>query len=420
MISMAYVGGKETAVLIRKELKKAFNIKFSVRSDVTSVRIKWVGFPTVKHVENIVSKYRSVRYDDSTGEILGGGNLYIFCNNEYPEDIREEIEALMPENLEHYNRFPHFNRIADELYNTKYRVTVECLEPAKKKGAIEVKKFEEIEKIQEVKKVTEIKEPNGFQQRQQERIERYKELAEKHRKLSNALWNSPANQTLSNMQGEPIKIGHHSENRHRKLFEKAHNDMSKAIEANQKAEDYEARAEAIENNKEYIIYSDDEDAIYKLEKKLQELKEKHEFMKRVNKEYRKYKGDIDKINCSDELKVKIKQWKKAFKFSYTFIPFNLPSSNQNIKATEKRLERLKKQAQDTTTEIKVGNVIVVDNVEINRLQIFFPNKPNEEIRTKLKRSGFRFSPRNNNAWQRHRSEDAKYKADQIANLYNAI
>jgi hypothetical protein len=27
------------------------------------------------------------------------------------------------------------------------------------------------------------------------------------------------------MQGELIKIGHHSENRLRKLFEKAHNDM---------------------------------------------------------------------------------------------------------------------------------------------------------------------------------------------------
>ncbi|WP_028778727.1 DUF3560 domain-containing protein [Shimazuella kribbensis] len=417
------MNGKETAVIIRKELKKAFNIKFSVRSDVTSVRIKWVGFPTVKHVESIVGKYSSVRRDAVTGEILGGGNLFIFCNNEYPEDIKEEIEALMPENLEHYNRYPHFNRIANELYKSKYQAQVvqtDKPKTKKKKVVQETKEVKNVEEVQEVKEVTEIKEPSGFQQRQQERIERYRALAEKNRKLSNALWNSPANQTLVNMQGEPIKVGHHSEKRHRKLFEKAHNDMGKAVDASNKAEYYEAKAEAIEINKEYIIYSDDEDAIFKLEKKLQDLKENHELMKRINKEYRTYKGDIDKINCSDELKVKIKQWKKAFKFSYSFIPFNLPSSNQNIRATEKRLERLKKQAQDTTTEIELDDVTIVDNVELNRLQIFFPDIPPKEFRKKLGSKGFRFSYKNGKAWQRHRSDYAKQIGIELVNEYNAI
>jgi hypothetical protein len=419
---MTYLSGKETAKLIRKDLKEAFNVKFSVRSDVTSVRVKWVGFPTAKHVESIVGKYKSVRYDEATGEILGGGNLFIFCDNEYTDDIKKEIEALMPENLPHYNRLPHFNRIADELYKTKYHATVERSEKkvAKKKEVKEVKNVEEVNEVQEVKEVTEIKEPNGFQQRQQERIERYRELAEKNRMLSASLWNSPANQTLSNMQGEPIKIGHHSENRHRKLFEKAHNDMGKAVELSKKAEYYEAKAEAIENNRERVIYSDDEDAIYKLETKLQKQKEEHEFMKRINKEYRKYKGDIDKLDCSDKVKNALKKAKASSYNPDNFKPFTwaIQNSNQNIKVTEKRLETLKKQAQDTTTETQIGEITIVDNVELNRLQIFFPDKPNEEIRTKLKRSGFRFSPRNNNAWQRHRSEDAKYLANKIVKEYN--
>jgi hypothetical protein len=42
--------------------------------------------------------------------------------------------------------------------------------------------------------------------------------------------------------GEPVKIGHHSETRHRKAFENAHRNMSKCVEFSSKAKDYELRA----------------------------------------------------------------------------------------------------------------------------------------------------------------------------------
>lgn len=40
---------------------------------------------------------------------------------------------------------------------------------------------------------------------------------------------------------EPIKIGHHSEKRHRALIERNHNRMSKSVEFSKKAEGYESR-----------------------------------------------------------------------------------------------------------------------------------------------------------------------------------
>jgi hypothetical protein len=43
--------------------------------------------------------------------------------------------------------------------------------------------------------------------------------------------------------GEPIKIGHHSEKRHRKLFEDAHNNMRKSVEAKEKAKAHAYRAD---------------------------------------------------------------------------------------------------------------------------------------------------------------------------------
>lgn len=43
--------------------------------------------------------------------------------------------------------------------------------------------------------------------------------------------------------GEPIKVGHHSETRHRNAIEKAHNALGKAVEADREAEQAAARAE---------------------------------------------------------------------------------------------------------------------------------------------------------------------------------
>jgi hypothetical protein len=43
--------------------------------------------------------------------------------------------------------------------------------------------------------------------------------------------------------GEPIKVGHHSEKRHRALIDRNHNRMSKSVEQTKIAENYESRAE---------------------------------------------------------------------------------------------------------------------------------------------------------------------------------
>ncbi len=55
------------------------------------------------------------------------------------------------------------------------------------------------------------------------------------------------------------------------------------------------------------------------------------------------------------------------------------------------------------------STIAVDNVEENRLQIFFPEIPSESLRTKLEQSGFRWSP-STGAWERHRSQRVTYLA----------
>lgn len=59
-----YITCKETAKLARAALKKAFaGVKFSVRSDNSSLRIEWMDGPTVKQIDAVVQCYGGGRFD---------------------------------------------------------------------------------------------------------------------------------------------------------------------------------------------------------------------------------------------------------------------------------------------------------------------------------------------------------------------
>ena len=60
-------------------------------------------------------------------------------------------------------------------------------------------------------------------------------------KKSDGYWKSSHEGADFLALGEPIKVGHHSEKRHRALIDRNHNRMSKAIELSKQAKDYESR-----------------------------------------------------------------------------------------------------------------------------------------------------------------------------------
>jgi hypothetical protein len=80
---------------------------------------------------------------------------------------------------------------------------------------------------------------------------------------------------------------------------------------------------------------------------------------------------------------------------------------------KERLAYLESQRQDETTEIEVNGIRIVENVDENRCQMYFPGKPVDAVRTKLKSYGFRWSPYNG-CWQRQRSNAATHAAKMIA------
>jgi len=101
-----------------------------------------------------------------------------------------------------------------------------------------------------------------------------------------------------------------------------------------------------------------------------------------------------------------------------FASFNLTNNNANINRIKERIEHLEKQAARGSSAKEIGTVKIIENVEENRCQIFFPDKPSEECRTELKSSGFRWSPYNG-CWQRHRSNQASWLAESIVKKFYA-
>ena len=121
----------------------------------------------------------------------------------------------------------------------------------------------------------------NYHEKREARIERLKEAARKADEKSTQAWEQ-SNKIASHIPlGQPILVGHHSEGRHRRDISKIDNAMRKSVEESKKAEYFQEKAKAAENNT--AISSDDPDALVKLQEKLAKMEKNQEFYKAVNK-----------------------------------------------------------------------------------------------------------------------------------------
>ncbi|MDZ7664606.1 MAG: DUF3560 domain-containing protein [Desulfotignum sp.] len=193
--------------------------------------------------------------------------------------------------------------------------------------------------------------------------------------------------------------------------------MDQSVQLNNKAEYYEQKAKAIENNT--AISSDDPEAVQKLEDKIKRAKDIHAFMKGANKILKSKKlTDAQKMQkLVNEWDMKEENAKLAIEPNYRgavgFPSYSLTNNNANIKRLESRLNELKTAEQEESKSLfKNEELEVFDNVEENRFQLFFDGKPDFEVRKLVKSHGFNWSP-SNMAWQRKRTRNARFALDQL-------
>ena len=107
--------------------------------------------------------------------------------------------------------------------------------------------------------------------------------------------------------------------------------------------------------------------------------------------------------------------KKQFGSAQPFPGYELTSIRNRLHAAEDRLQEFQSRKAAPAGDTVFPGGVIVRNLDLDRLQIFFDEKPDEEQRAALKSNGFRWSPKNS-AWQRQLTDSAERAARRALGL----
>lgn len=248
---------------------------------------------------------------------------------------------------------------------------------------------------------------NDYEARKQARIDRYHEKADKAHAESTDYSRQADDMASAIPFGQPVHGA--ADRRYRDIIGQK---TGKAIATDEKAAYYERKAEAAEHNT--AISSDDPEAVAKLTAKLENRKSDHERMKRINAYHRKHGTCKGCPDLSDEMAAKLDERIAPWEMS-PFPSWALQNSNQEIHCIEKRIQELTDKQEVGYIGWKFYGGDVVVDADANRLQIFFADKPSEELRQELKGRGFHWA-RSVGAWQRQLTKNAVWSASRIASI----
>lgn len=259
---------------------------------------------------------------------------------------------------------------------------------------------------------------NHYERKRADRVERYRELADKAARRSDSLAEESRRMMSVIPMGQPILIGHHSEKSDRSYRNRAWAKMGRSVEWADKAKYFREKAAAAESNN--AISSDDPEAVEKLQERIDKAESIQELMRQANKIVQakpKNQSTPEKISALVALKMTEEQAAKLFEPDfcgrYGFADYQLTNNNANIRRLKQRLEGLKNLKSQEDQERTINGIRIVANVADNRVRLYFPDKPDATVRHLLKSRGFRWSP-TEGAWQRHISNSAIYAAKEIA------
>lgn len=190
--------------------------------------------------------------------------------------------------------------------------------------------------------------------------------------------------------GEPIKVGHHSESRHRNAIAKSHALAFKALEHRDMAQHHNEKASGLADQLESCIFSDDADAIESLEARITEREAERDRIKAYNTSCRK--GSPDESILDDHQRADIASIRKHCPYQLRaggqFPAYVSSNLSAKIKTDRDRIATIKRQAQRTATAKQNGGVYV--HTCEGYTTIVFDDKPSRDIIDSLKASGFRW------------------------------
>lgn len=168
------------------------------------------------------------------------------------------------------------------------------------------------------------------------------------------------------------------------------------------------------------IQAGDENALIKLEAKLDDLNDAQETMKEVNAFWRKYKtlDGCDLLPAEEIEKLKASMARMSSYYGRETAPFasySLANNNAEIRRIEKRIREIRavKAAGDSEKDVEgLDGIKVVHDTKIMRVQLIFDGQPDFKTRQILKQHGFRWAP-SQGAWQRQLNINGKNAAEAV-------
>ena len=149
----------------------------------------------------------------------------------------------------------------------------------------------------------------------------------------------------------------------------------------------------------------------KLTEELRKCEELQETMKGVNAYWRKTGTCMGAPGITDEQAKKLDNKIVNARYSSDRQPFSscdLTNNNSQIKRLREKLAEVSRGFEGW--EFNGGHAEA--NKEMDRLQLFFDEKPNESQRAQLKANGFKWAP-SQDAWQRQLTDNAIYAAGRL-------
>ena len=252
-----------------------------------------------------------------------------------------------------------------------------------------------------------------FQAEQQARIDYHETHAGKNRVKAKGRF-AAADQIAHFTQGEPVKVGHHSEGRHRRDLARMDGHMRAGLKHEKTASYHDEKAASVGKGG---IRSHDPDAIDKLREKLEGLEAERDRKKALNKLIRKHGLGHPDVNLTKKDEADLRWSHKTAKNGDPLFPsYVFQNLGGNIRRIKARIADLESSTAIPERDTYAGTQAdVYDYPDRNTTAIDFGSKPPQEIRQKMKRRGFKWA-RSYGQWLKADRSDATWDfAIEIAN-----
>jgi len=225
----------------------------------------------------------------------------------------------------------------------------------------------------------------------EQKLEKREEWAEKAREKCSEEFETARKITENIPFGQPILVGHHSERMHRRDIERSASHMDKGCAEYRKAEYHEEKARGLSRMLDNTIFSDDEDAIERLQEKLGDRRALQEGYKRINKIIRsKQLTSAEKVK--EIMLVGIVGEENATEMvgrGYGIPAYAMQNNNGEIRRLEQRIKEITARKARQAEAEQAGGVAVT--ISGDYATVTFAEKPEYSIIRALKDTGFYWS-----------------------------